>query len=217
MENLSVRSLLIESKVSENLSSQIERLNSLSESLKTLANNVKTVSSLTESANDTKLARTDLKECARLFKEAKKNLSEAKREDNIVSMNENLKIAYNCMNDIEDLIEDIEFSVHQVLDVLEESEDSFKKINESDSVGYEQVFFAQEHEADDILDMIDNKGEAATLEYLKQWHYPGEHMTRDNPGRGSDDRVFEKDGYILSYNPRIGYVGLEYKLDDDRR
>lgn len=210
MNTLTIRNLLMESRVSENLSSQVNRLKELSNNLKSLSENVKTIKSLNESSSNSTLANDSLKECARLFKEAKKNLSEAKESSNIVEVHNSLRIAYNCMNDIDDLRFEIEESLHGILDIIEESEK-----NLIESVEYEDVFFVQGHEADEILELINTKGERAALEYMKQWHYPGEHMTRPEPGHGSDDEIFQRDGYILSYNPRIGYAGLVYRLEEE--
>lgn len=208
-KTLTVRNLLIESKVETNVHAQIARLKEMSSELKRLSKNVKTISTLTENASTT-FVNTNLKECSRLFKMAKSNLVDARDGSNIVEAHESLKTAYRCMNDIENMVHEIEESLHDVLDIIEEDQ----KYHISESVEYEEVYFAQEHEAEEVLNIIDQKGEHAALEYMKQWHYPGEHMTRPDPGYGSDDEVFEKDGYILSYNPRIGYAGLVHRVEE---
>lgn len=211
MENLTVRDLLVESKISENLQTEVDRLNYLKESLKEFTENYKTMVGIMEGNEFLKESESGLKEAVRLFKVARKSLSEAKEGTDLATVNENVRVAHKCLNDIENLIEyEVSGYMHEALDVLEEAEK--RSLNES--VEYEDVFFAQEHEADDILEIIQNKGEAAAIDYLKQWHYPGEHATRSEPGHGSDDETFEKDGYILSYNPRIGYVGLVYRQED---
>ncbi len=63
--------------------------------------------------------------------------------------------------------------------------------------------------------MQDGKDEA--MEYLKQWHYPGEHEGSNEVGNGTSDKTYEKDGYIMSWNAPIGYIGLVYDtyLDED--
>lgn len=76
---------------------------------------------------------------------------------------------------------------------------------------YEEVVFMQDHESEEALRILDEDGVDAALEYLKQWHNPGEHMTRDEPGHGSEDKTYEKDNYIMSWNPYIEYIGLVYK------
>ncbi len=52
------------------------------------------------------------------------------------------------------------------------------------------------------------------MEYLKQWHYSGEHEGSAEENHGADDKVYRKDGYIMSWNPRIGYIGLQYDLSN---
>lgn len=75
---------------------------------------------------------------------------------------------------------------------------------------YEDVVFLQGEEADEALAILDEEGEEAALEYLKQWHYPGEHDARASVGTGSSDDTYEDDGYTMSWNKRIGYIGLMY-------
>jgi len=209
MENLSVRNLLIESKVSDNLTTQIKRLNELSTSLKALAGNVNTVKGLTENVSDVDPSFETLKECSRLFKQARRNLVEAKSNKDLVKVHGSLKLAYNCMNDIDDLVEEVELSVHDILDVIEEAEK--KKLTESGHEEYEEVFHAQEHDAEEVLSIIKNQGESAALRHLQQWHDPGNHMTRSDPGYGSDDEVYQEGDYILSYNTRFPSVSLVYR------
>jgi len=50
----------------------------------------------------------------------------------------------------------------------------------------------------------------AAIDYLKDWHQPGEHELANDPAAGTDDDTYERDGYILSWNDRLGYIGLEY-------
>jgi len=85
--------------------------------------------------------------------------------------------------------------------------------NEStDHDKYENVVFLQGDEAFDALERLDREGEDAALEYLKQWHYPGEHEGSQEENHGTADKTYRKDGYIMSWNPSIGYIGLQYDL-----
>jgi hypothetical protein len=87
------------------------------------------------------------------------------------------------------------------------------KINESTDLDkYEDVVFLQGDDAFQPLEILDSKGADAALEYLKQWHYPGEHMGSQELGHGSSDETYEKDGYVMSWNSRLGYIGLQYDL-----
>jgi hypothetical protein len=81
---------------------------------------------------------------------------------------------------------------------------------------YEHVVFFDigSEEADELLELINNGDEDAAIEYMAQWHNYGEHETRDIPARGTDDDWYDaEDGYILSWNNRLGYVGLEFDTD----
>jgi hypothetical protein len=87
------------------------------------------------------------------------------------------------------------------------------KANEStDRDKYEDVVFLQGDEAYEPLERLDREGPDAALEYLKQWHYPGEHQGSQVLGHGSEDKTYEKDGYIMSWNPRLDYIGLQYDM-----
>jgi len=78
---------------------------------------------------------------------------------------------------------------------------------------YENVVFMQGDEAYEPLELLDRKGEDAALNYLKQWHNFGQHEGSSELGLGTNDQKYEKDGYIMSWNPRIGYIGLQYDLN----
>lgn len=82
----------------------------------------------------------------------------------------------------------------------------------TDQDRYEEVVFLQGDEAYQPLEILDREGKDAAMEYLKQWHYPGEHMGRKDLGHGSSDYTYEKDGYIMSWNPGLEYIGLQYDL-----
>ena len=87
------------------------------------------------------------------------------------------------------------------------------RITEStDMDRYENVTFAQGDDANEPLEILNTQGEDAALEYLKQWHDFGNHEGTDQLGAGTSDQTFEKDGYIMSYNPSLGYIGLQYDL-----
>lgn len=80
---------------------------------------------------------------------------------------------------------------------------------------YENVVFAQGEEATEPFEILAKEGEEAVIEYLSQWHDCGKHMTHNKPSRGSTDTFYEADGFILSWNHRFGYIGLEHKLNED--
>ena len=81
---------------------------------------------------------------------------------------------------------------------------------------YERVVFAQTDDADEPLSILDSDGEDAAIEYLAEWHNPGEHETAEELSAGSSDQTFESDdGYILSWNQGLGYIGLEFDTEFD--
>lgn len=81
---------------------------------------------------------------------------------------------------------------------------------------YERVIFFDGEEADDVFDLIDEYGEEDAIAHLSQWHYPGEHETSDEPGAGTSDETYEnQDGYIMSWNRGLGYIGLEFDTEAD--
>lgn len=84
----------------------------------------------------------------------------------------------------------------------------------TDQDKYEDVIFMQGDEASEPLNILMNQGKDEALEYLKQWHEPGSHMGGSELGHGTSDQIYEKDGYIMSWNPYIGYIGLQYNLSD---
>lgn len=102
----------------------------------------------------------------------------------------------------------------RLFEVMARLDSTFKpKLNEStDQDRYEDVVFMQGDDAHKALTILDVGGEDAALNYLKQWHEPGSHMGSSKLGHGSDDKTYEKDGYIMSWNPRMGYIGLQYEL-----
>ena len=81
---------------------------------------------------------------------------------------------------------------------------------------FEQVIFLQDSEADPILTLIDEEGESAAIRVLKEWHYPGEHDVYDSSSAGAADAEYwSADNYVLSYNTRVGYVGLQYHIIEE--
>jgi len=74
-------------------------------------------------------------------------------------------------------------------------------------MAYQQIVFAQGDDAVEPLEILNN-GEDAAIEYLSQWDC-GEGEISEKPSSGNSDYVIEKDGYRLTYNLRLGYIGLE--------
>jgi hypothetical protein len=89
---------------------------------------------------------------------------------------------------------------------------SVKIAESTDRDKYEDVVFLQGDEAFEPLERLDREGPDAALEYLKQWHYPGEHQGSQELSHGSEDKTYEKDDYIMTWNSRLGYIGLQYDM-----
>jgi len=75
----------------------------------------------------------------------------------------------------------------------------------------ERIVFLQGDEADEALKLYQDKGCEAALQYLSEWHYPGEHETSDKYSAGSSDTTYEIAGYRLTVNTALNYIGLEYR------
>ena len=67
----------------------------------------------------------------------------------------------------------------------------------------------------DALLILSIKGEEAVIEHLAQWHDPGKHATKAYPSHGSDDDIYTSKNYVLNWNGRLGYIGLEHKVYQD--
>lgn len=79
----------------------------------------------------------------------------------------------------------------------------------------ERIVFMQGSNALEALEILDNKGRESAMTYLQQWHHPGDHDTSSELSAGSSDRTIRtSDNYVMTYNLRLGYIGLEYVLQD---
>lgn len=78
---------------------------------------------------------------------------------------------------------------------------------------YYEIVFMQGEDAEEPLKILDDKGESEVIDYLADWDYGTEmeHTPVSKPW-GPDDDTYEKDDYILSYNTKLGYIGLVRKV-----
>ncbi|PZU34165.1 MAG: hypothetical protein DI576_05020 [Actinomyces sp.] len=121
--------------------------------------------------------------------------------------------------------------LHQAADGLDEVADRVMRAHEASgrmawhthtnpeperSRRWVNAVFLQGAEADEVLDLIDLEGVQAGIAHLSQWDF-GDETTGaavvngevyDQLPAGQWDRTFEADGYVLTYNPQMGYVGL---------
>ncbi len=76
----------------------------------------------------------------------------------------------------------------------------------------ERIIFLQGEDAAAALDLLDTEGEAAALDYLADWDNGDGYARCAEPGAGTDDDVYADGDYILTYNVRLGYIGLERRV-----
>ena len=77
----------------------------------------------------------------------------------------------------------------------------------------ERIIFAHDYEEaeSEAFRILDHDGEEAATRYLSEWHYPGEHEVTEALAAGtSDDEYHDGNGYVLTYNRGLGYIGLEF-------
>lgn len=86
---------------------------------------------------------------------------------------------------------------------------------------FEQIIFldTDSPERDRAFEYIDDGDYEGAINYLKEWWWPGEHETSDEPGHGHDDETYdgkagENDGFLLSWNSGLEYVSLEYEDEE---
>ena len=83
---------------------------------------------------------------------------------------------------------------------------------------YMEIVFIQNEEAETPLKILEEQGEDAAMNYLRQWDYgddDGEIYYR-NPG-GSGDSAYRKGNFVMSYNTSLGYIGLCKIIDEEEQ
>ncbi len=86
-----------------------------------------------------------------------------------------------------------------------------ENINIKKPLMYEQKFFAQGDDANEYMDILENKGASYLIRYLADagaFESEGEMDTK--PHYGTNDHIKKfKDGWIVSWNSGIPYIGIE--------
>lgn len=80
---------------------------------------------------------------------------------------------------------------------------------------YQSIVFIQGDEANEPLDILDRDGAAAAVRYLAQWDYGDENGSPEmtESSAGTSDRQERHGDYLLTWNNRLGYIGLERVRD----
>lgn len=66
---------------------------------------------------------------------------------------------------------------------------------------------------DRFLTILKERGKDAVMEELKSRHEPGEHLVYNRPAVARAGDEYYKDGYLLTYDNSIGYIGLSYNIE----
>lgn len=84
-----------------------------------------------------------------------------------------------------------------------------RDLEEGNTQKYQEIIFAQSDDADEPLQILNDDGPAAAVDYLAQWDNGDDGEVRDEMSAGSSDGTEEVGEYLLTYNTRLGYIGLE--------
>jgi hypothetical protein len=82
-----------------------------------------------------------------------------------------------------------------------------------ESMQYANVVFLQGDEAIEVLELLDAHGVGAAIEYLSEWDYGDYGEVSDAKRAGYSDSTVTSAPYVLTWNERMGYIGLERILD----
>lgn len=82
---------------------------------------------------------------------------------------------------------------------------------------YQRIVFCQGLDAIGPLRVLDENGPDSAVEYLAQWDSSDACEYYDEPASGESDSVVETDdGYRLSWNWELGYIGLEKVVEGEQ-
>jgi hypothetical protein len=87
--------------------------------------------------------------------------------------------------------------------------------NEDSSYKYANIVFMQGDQAEEPLQILNEKGDSELVAYLSQWDNGEYYDLTDHVPWGKSDTVKYIGEYILTYNTPLGYVGLSRKIKND--
>lgn len=222
MDNISVRSLLLESRIDSSFEKQLANLKEIGNKLQELKESSQVMYSLTET--DTLLESKNtavemFKDSSKIFKNIKKNLREARDADDLNIKRNRTKIARDLMEDLKIIVSDIEENLHESLDEMESnidedltevlSESSFEELYEALNLKYKEIVNIAGNDADRGLEILDKRGRSALFNYLKQFGNTGSGEVSTSTHSSRDDQRFRMKDYIIFYNKDLGYIGVE--------
>lgn len=84
---------------------------------------------------------------------------------------------------------------------------------------YQRIIFLQNDEAAEPLRIREEQGTEAAIEYLAQWDFGDSSEEFAEPASGDSDDVVESENgrYRLTWNDRLGYIGLEGVIADSEQ
>jgi len=211
--NFSVKNLLIESRINDNLEYEINRFKEYSSLLKEYSRHNKSLSSLNESLGDDLLSEL-LTESADTFKKARKNLSNAKSCEEVNKIHESLKIANKHLNDLESKILNIEDIMENTITQLENHHDNpeyqvVEGLNEAMNLKYLHINFLMGEDAERGFEILRRDGKRGLISYLKQFRPTGHIKPESTPNFTRHDNKFRVKDYIFYYNDTLGYMGVD--------
>lgn len=127
-ENISVRNLLLESRIDSSFQKELDNFTNISEKLQSLKKVSETLHTLEESSEvltESKQVSDDLfKDSLRIFKNIKQKLREARDTNDLNIRRNRTKISSELLEDLKILVNDIEDNLYESVDKIEKLEKS---------------------------------------------------------------------------------------------
>ena len=76
-------------------------------------------------------------------------------------------------------------------------------------IKYAPIVFQQGDDATEALKILQTSGLKKCIDHLIQWADGQALEFSETSSSGTDDHFFRQEQYLLTYNLRLGYVGLE--------
>jgi len=83
-------------------------------------------------------------------------------------------------------------------------------INKTASMGYRQIAYVDGPAIAEVKKIMDNQGEEDVIDYMLNVHR--DEGSLSSPPFSGDEFIYERDNYILAYNPAQGYASLTERV-----